>query len=89
MKKRLIKLLSLVLVVVMSLSAFACDLVKVDMTRADEQVVATVQVFDGAPKEEIKNKDVKNVYMTNGAYYIYSMGFTVEEALDYIEEAAE
>ena len=84
MKKRLIKLLSLVLVVVMSLSAFACDLVKVDMTRADEQVVATVQVFDGAPKEEIKNKDVKNVYMTNGAYYIYSMGFTVEEALDYI-----
>ena len=84
MKKRLIKLLSLVLVVIMSLSAFACDLVTVDMTRADEQVVATVQVFDGAPKEEIKNKHVKNVYMTNGAYYIYTMGYTVEEALDFI-----
>ena len=68
----------------MSLSAFACDLVTVDMKRADEQVVATVQVFDGAPKEEIKNIHVKNVYMTNGAYYIYTMGYTVEEALDYI-----
>ncbi len=86
MKKKLIKLMSLLLVVAMSLSTFACQLIQVDMDKAYDQTVATVKVFDedGAPVDTITNKDVMSAFSANGSYYIYSMGYTVEQTLDAI-----
>lgn len=86
MKKKLIKFVTLMLVIVMALTTFACDLVKVDMEKAKEETVATVKVFENGPTDVITNGQIYSVYLANGAYYIYTMGYTPEETLDYIVE---
>ena len=86
MKKKLIKFVTLMLIVVMALTTFACDLVRVDMDKAKEETVATVKVFENGPTDVITNGQIYSVYLANGAYYIYTMGYTPEETLDYIVE---
>ncbi len=84
MKKTFKKLIAVLLAGAISVSMFACDIVKLNGERVNDQVVATVQVYDGAPKEEITNSQVMSAYSSYGYYYVQKLGYTVKKAVEVI-----
>lgn len=86
MKKTLLKFITFILAIVMTASMAACDLVTVDHDKVNEQVIATVKVYDGAPEEKITNQQLLNLFYTYAPTYVYYYGYTMEEAADAILE---
>jgi hypothetical protein len=86
MKKTLLKIITFIMAIVMTASMAACDLVTIDNEKVNEQVIATVKVYDGAPEESITNQQLLNLYYTYAPTYIYYYGYTAEEAADAILE---
>ena len=84
MKKTFKKLIAVLLAGAISVSMFACDIVKLNSERVSDQVVATVQVYDGAPKEEITNSQVMSAYSSYGYYYVQNLGYTVKKTVEVI-----
>lgn len=84
MKKTLKKLIAVLLASAISVSMFACDIVTLNNERVSEQVVATVQVYDGAPVEKITNSQIMSAYSSYGYYYVQNFGYTVEETVELI-----
>ncbi len=86
MRKIFVKLLSMVLIFVMCLSSLVgCGLITTDTERDMNQVVATVQIEAGAPKEVIYKKDMIMAYLNYGYMYEqygYSSADTFELIID-------
>ena len=82
MKKLFAKILSLTLAVVMSAFLFnGCGLVTKNEERDMAQIIATVSL-DPALKTDIKKKELKAQFNSQGAYYVNYMGYTEQEAYE-------
>lgn len=82
MKKRLTKLLTVILSVILGLAGFAgCNLVTNNTARDLDQVVATVNVNQ---EENIYKKDLVMAYLNYGYYYVQYQGYTAEKVYNLI-----
>lgn len=88
MKRRLISLIALIisLIVVVS-SVTGCNLITVNNERDMDQIVATVQISESAPKDEIKKKELAMAYINYGYYYVQTGEYTNEEVYKLILES--
>ncbi len=85
MRKIFVKMASMVLIFVMCLSSLiGCGLVTTDAERDMKQVVATVQIKDGAPEEVILKKDMVMAYLNYGYMYEQYYGYTKEQTFTLI-----
>ena len=76
MKKRLLSLITIIMVAIIGLSVLpACNLVTIDEERDMAQVVATVKVED-APQDEIYKRDMVMAYMNYGYMYEQYYSYT-------------
>ena len=82
MRKRFVKLLSLLVAVVMGSSALGgCNLITTNIDRDMDRVVATVYV---TREENITKRDMIMHYMNYGYYYVQYYGYTAEQAYQMI-----
>ena len=82
MKKLFAKILSLTLAVVMSMFLFnGCGLVTKNEERDMAQIIATVSL-DPDLKTDIKKKELKAQFNSQGAYYVNYMGYTEQETYE-------
>ena len=80
MRKLLLTITSLIIALVLSFSALTCcGLITTDTEKDMKQVVATVQIDESAPLEEIYKKDMVTAYL-NSNYYSQLLGY---QAPDY------
>ncbi len=87
MRKKLIALITLVLALVLSVSALSgCNLVTTDTDADVEQVVATVQLDPSAKKEEIKKREMVMAYLSYGYSYVASGNYTAGQVFEMILE---
>lgn len=85
MKKFLTTATMLILSLVISLTTLGgCNLVTTDNERDMNQVVATVQIEKGAPKEEILKQDLVMAYFNFGYMYEQYYGYTREQTFNLI-----
>ncbi len=85
MRKLFVKVASMVLIFVLCLSSLVgCGLITTDAERDMNQVVATVQIKEGAPKEEILKKDMVMAYLNYGYMYEQYYGYTAEQTFTLI-----
>ncbi len=86
MRKSKLGIVSLIMSLVMCVSAFSgCGLIKVDNEKNLEQVIATVRITEQVPKaDEILKKDIVMAYMNYGFQYEYSYGYTREQVMNLI-----
>lgn len=75
---------AIIMALVMSFTAFGCDLITTDNQKDMDQVVATVSIGDGAPTEEIYKKDLVIMYINYGYQYVQSGGYTQKQAFEMI-----
>ncbi len=61
-----------------------CNLIEVNGEKDMNQVVATVQIEQSAPKEKILKKDIAMAYLNYGYYYEQSYGYTREQTINLI-----
>lgn len=88
MRKFLVKLASMVLVFAMCLTSLVgCGLVTTDVERDMNQVVATIQIDENAPKEVIYKKDMITSYLNYGYMYESYYGYTKEQTFTLIIES--
>lgn len=82
MRKILLKTVTLITVLVLSLSLFAaCGLITTDLDRDMKQDVATVCINDSEiESENIKKSEMVAAYMSYGYMYVSSYGYTVSKA---------
>ena len=71
MKKRLIAIISSIMALIMCFSVAGCKLVTTNNEADLAQTVATVQISEDAPKDEIKKQEMIMAYLNYG-YYAYS-----------------
>ena len=86
MRKSKLGIASLVMSLVMGVSAFSgCGLIKIDNEKNLEQVIATVRISDQVPEADtILKKDIVMGYMNYGYQYEYSYGYTREQVMNLI-----
>lgn len=76
MKKRFVAIISSILALLMCLSVSGCKLIRTNNKADLAQTVATVQISEDAPKDEIKKQEMVMSYINYG-YYAYS-GYSAE-----------
>lgn len=82
MKKRFVKILSLLVATLIGSSAFAgCNLVTTDIDRDMDRVVATVNV---TREETITKRDMVMQYMNYGQLYVQYYGYSQEQVYELI-----
>ncbi len=88
MRKIFVTMAALIMALVMSVTAFGCNLVKVDDEKDMAQVVAVVQVEASSPKEEntIYKRDLVLAYLNYGYYYEQNYGYTREKVIKMIAD---
>ena len=85
MKKRFLTIITLMLALIVSVSSLsACKLITVDNERDMAQVVATVQIEENAPFEEIQKKDMIMAYLNYGYMYEQYYGYTRTQVFNMI-----
>ena len=86
MRKILTKIVTLVLIAVLSITTFAgCALITTDTDRDMAQTVATVSVHKGViDSEDILKSEMRAAYMSYGYLYVQSYGYTVEATYELI-----
>lgn len=86
MRKIFVTMAALIMALVMSVTAFGCNLIKVDDEKDMAQVVAVVQVEESSPKEEntIYKKDVVLAYLNYGYYYEQNYGYSRQQVIELI-----
>lgn len=85
MRKILTKIATLVLIVALSVTAFAgCGLVTTDTDRDMAQTVATVKIADGIEAEDILKSEMLSAFMSYGYLYVQSYGYTTEATYELI-----
>ncbi len=84
MKKRLASIVALIMSMFIIFSATSCNLITIDTERDGNQVVATVQIEEDAPKKEILKDELTVAYMNYG--YQYSGSYTSAEIYDILIE---
>ncbi len=81
MKKRFIKIISLIVATLISVGATGCNLVTTNTDKDMNRVVATVNV---TREEKITKRDMVMQYMNYGYYYVNYYGYTVEKVYNMI-----
>lgn len=77
MRKRLLTLVTVIMALVISISSLAaCKLITIDNERDMNQVVATVQIDENAPFDEIKKREMISAYLNYGYMYEQYYGYT-------------
>ncbi len=77
MKKILTKIVTLIVVCVMSLTTlFGCGLITVNTDRDMAQVIAKVQVSENVDAEEIKKSELVSGFLSYGYMYVQYYGYT-------------
>ncbi len=85
MRKRLLTFITIVMAAIIGTSSLsACNLVTTDVERDMNQVVATVQINENAPYEEIKKRDMISAYLNYGYMYEQYYGYTREQVFSLI-----
>lgn len=88
MKRRLTSLIALIVSLVVIITSFTgCNLITVNDERDMDQVVATVQISESAPKDEIKKKELAMSFLNYGYYYVQTGEYTNEEVYKLILES--
>lgn len=85
MRKILTKIVTLLLITVLSVTAFAgCALITTDTDRDMAQVVATVQIEDDITADNIHKVEMLSAFMSYGYTYVQQYGYTVEATYEMI-----
>jgi len=85
MRKILTKIVTLFLITVLSVTAFAgCALITTDTDRDMAQVVATVQIEDDVTADHIHKIEMLSAFMSYGYMYVQQYGYTVEATYEMI-----
>ena len=85
MRKILTKIVTLFLITVLSVTAFAgCALITTDTDRDMAQVVATVQIEDSITADNIHKIEMLSAFMSYGYAYVQQYGYTVEATYEMI-----
>ena len=85
MRKILTKIVTLFLITVLSVTAFAgCALITTDTDRDMAQVVATVQIEDDITADHIHKIEMLSAFMSYGYMYVQQYGYTVEATYEMI-----
>ena len=88
MRKSNLGIISLIMSLIMGVSAFSgCGLIQVDNEKDLEQVIATVRITEEVPESETSNilkKDIVMAYMNYGYQYEYSYGYNREQVINLI-----
>lgn len=85
MRKKFLSIITLLLALVIGVSSLsACKLITVDNKRDMEQIVATVQINENAPLEEIQKKDMISEYLNYGYMYEQYYGYTRAQVFNLI-----
>ena len=88
MKKLLVKIITVILAVCLSISTFAgCEFLTVDNQKDMDQVVAEVSIGGNAPVEKIYKKDLVVMFMNYGYTYVQSYGYTQKQAFELIMDS--
>jgi hypothetical protein len=87
MRKLFVTVASIVLALVFSVTAFGCNLIETDSEKDMKQVVATVQIEEGAPKDEILKQDIVMAYLNYGYQYEQQYGYTREQTIKLIVDS--
>lgn len=86
MKKKLAMIIATILSVLMCFSVLAgCNIVTINNEKDMTQVVAEVDILNGAKVKQIKKRDMIVAYLNYGYYYAYS-GYTQAQVFDMIIE---
>ena len=86
MKKFWKTLASAALAAVMGVSAFGCNLIETDLERDMSQVVATVQISEDAPVENIYKRDLVLMYINYGYSYVQQGTYTQAQVFEMLME---
>ena len=87
MRKILTKIVTMLTVVILSVTAFAgCGLITTNTDRDMAQVVAKVQIADDINAEEIANREMASAFMSYGYNYVYYYGYTTSATYELILE---
>ncbi len=81
MKKRFVKIISLIVAMLIGVGASGCNLITTDTEKDMNRVVATVNV---TREETITKRDMVMQYMNYGYYYVNYYGYTVEQVYEMI-----
>lgn len=84
MKRKLITLIALLLSLVFTLSLTGCNLITTNNDRDMKQVIATVQISEDAPLDEIYKQDLAMAYLNYGYSYQQYYGYSQEKTLNTI-----
>ncbi len=85
MRKIIVKMASMVLIFVMCITSLVgCGLVTTDTERDMNQVVATIQIDENAPKDTIYKKDMVMAYLNYGYMYEQYYGYSREQTFTLI-----
>ncbi|MBE5749277.1 MAG: hypothetical protein E7346_00235 [Clostridiales bacterium] len=87
MRKLFVTVAAIVLALVFSVTAFGCNLIETDSEKDMKQVVATVQIEEGAPKDEILKQDIVMAYLNYGYQYEQQYGYTREQTIKLIVDS--
>jgi len=84
MRKIFVAVAAIMLALVMSVTAFGCNLIETDTEKDMNQVVATVQISSDVEPDDIKKQDIVMAYLNYGYQLEQQNGYTREMAINYI-----